>query len=416
MNTRSFGLAISMGVALTLITTAADAEAQRDVDVGWYTTADGRHILVSPAPGEGYRQLDFANAAFSGLDLGEEGGFVWVSAAAGGPALQSPAGERWVPRPDAPYGVTEIAFETFDGEMLEGVLLNPARPSGRGAVLLHGSGSSDRDNVWAYTFAHALAEHGVAVLFADKRGSGASTGDWRSVGFDALALDAGSAARTLAREARVPLGSIGWVGLSQGGWVAPLAARMAGDGAFVISVSSAAVPVFDQIAFEVENTLRNEGFSDEAVGEALGLQEALRRHALGHISWSTYEETRSRTLTGPGAPFAEAMPEDRGDWRWSWWARVGDYDPIGSWARTGLPTLVVYGGEDESDNVPVETSVHHLGELRSRPHVGGQLTVEVFPGLGHTLVDPETGWVSRAVLDRIVTFALTAAPAEGGAD
>ncbi len=284
------------------------------------------------------------------------------------------------------------------------MLLEPRSPSGRGAVVLHGSGSSDRDNVWAYTFAHALAQEGVTVLFPDKRGSGGSGGDWREVGLDALARDAVSGAAELARRTGLPSDSIGWVGLSQGGWVAPLAARMSGRGAFVISVSSAAVPVFDQLEFEVGNSLREDGFGPDALAAAHELQRAFRERALGRISWSAYAEARDEAMTGPAAAFAESTPADSSSWLWSWWTRVGGVDPLESWAAAGLPTLILYGAEDELDNLPVDESVRRLRSLKNRP-APMPVDYAVFDDLGHTLVD-DTGWVSATALERLTTFVL----------
>lgn len=172
----------------------------------------------------------------------------------------------------------------------------------------------------------------------------------------------------------------------------------------MVSISSAAVPVFDQIAYELEQTLRTQDFSDDAIAAALDLQHVVRGHALGEVEWRSYLEERSRALDGPAAPFAQAMPADSTDWRWAWWARVGDYDPVANWARSGLPTLIVYGEEDSSDNVPVATSVKRLEDLARRPGVGQLISYVVYPGLGHTLIAPNTGWISAAVLDRLADF------------
>lgn len=254
----------------------------------------------------------------------------------------------------------------------------------------------------------------MAVLFPDKRGSGASGGDWEGAGFDLLAHDAVAGAAELARRSSLPLDSIGWVGLSQGGWVAPLAARVAGGGVFVLSVSSAAVPVFDQIAFELENTLRSHEFPDAAIQVALGLQSVLRDHAVGRATWGEYEAAREQALAGPAAPFAEAMPGTPDDWRWGWWAQVGEYDVIESWARTGVSTLVVYGADDETDNVPVERSAEEVRSLSRRPVVGRLVELEVFPGLGHSLVDQEAAWIAEGVLQRLQAFALGRSPGTSG--
>lgn len=383
-----------------------------DVAPGWYVSTDGRHMLVSPAPAHGYRRLDFDAADFGTLPLSSEEGdalggesFRWISPAEGGPGLVGPDGIRWTPWAEPPYALDTVTFRSVDGTSLAGLLLLPREPSDAGAVILHGSGDSDRDNVWAYTFAHTLAARGVAVLFFDKRGSGASGGDWRRVGFDALAHDGAAAFDVLIERAPVRDRCAGWVGLSQGGWIAPVAAEISGRGGYVVSVSSAAVPVFDQIAFEVENTLRNEGADEDGIAAALGLQRTIRAHAMGEATWEDYATRRAAVLHRPtAAPFAEAMPSGSDDWRWAWWARVGSFDPVEAWARADVRTLVVYGAADETDNVPVTRSVDRLGRLVRRPGVDGRIEWEVFPGLGHALVDEVSSWVSSSALSRIADF------------
>lgn len=405
---RPWMIALSASIVFSSCASAQDVGYPVSAAPGWYESPEGDRFLLSPAPGEGFRRLDFANVDFGSLEIGEgQDAFQWVDDA-DGPALRAPDGTVWSALRDAPYGVSEVSFEASDGVRLEGVLLEPRLSSGRGAVLLHGSGSSDRDNVWAYTFAHALAQEGVTVLFPDKRGSGGSGGDWRAVGLDALARDAVSGADQLARRAGLPTDSIGWVGLSQGGWVAPLAARMSGRGAFVISVSSAAVPVFDQLEFEVSTDLRKEGFGSDVLAAAHELQRAFRERALGRISWSEYEDARDEIMTGPAAAFADSTPADSSSWLWSWWARVGGFDPLESWATAGLPTLILYGAEDQLDNVPVDESVRRLRSLKNRP-APIQLDYVVYDDLGHTLVD-QTGWVSATALERLTTFVLRGHP------
>lgn len=383
-----------------------------EVASGWYEAPDGRHILVSPAPEQGYRRLDFEAADFGSLPVSTPGdtapagnGYRWFGAGEGGPALVDPDGIRWTSWADAPYTLDTLTFESADGVELAGLLLRPRDPSGAGAVILHGSGDSDRDNVWAYTFADGLARRGAAVLFFDKRGSGGSGGDWRTVGLDALGRDGAAGFDALVGHATVREGCTGWVGLSQGGWVAPVAATIAGRGGYVVGVSSAAVPVFDQIEFEIENTLLREGVDGRGITTALGLQRTIRRHALGAASWEEYSDLREAVLQHPtAAPFARAMPSDSDDWRWAWWARVGSFDPVDAWARADVRTLVVYGAADQADNVPVARSVERLSRLARRPGVEGQIEWKVFPGLGHALVDEASGWVSSLALARITDF------------
>ena len=91
-----------------------------------------------------------------------------------------------------------------------------------------------------------LAEAGFAVLLPDKRGSGRSEGDWRDTSFNALAADARAAVDVLKRQPGIDPDRIGLLGISQGGWIGPLAAHGHSDVAFVINVSGAALTPREQ--------------------------------------------------------------------------------------------------------------------------------------------------------------------------
>jgi dipeptidyl aminopeptidase/acylaminoacyl peptidase len=58
------------------------------------------------------------------------------------------------------------------------------------AVIIQGSGSSDRTNQWARAIAEVLVNKGTVVLLTDKRGSGKSEGNWQTADFNDLAADA----------------------------------------------------------------------------------------------------------------------------------------------------------------------------------------------------------------------------------
>ncbi len=150
-------------------------------------------------------------------------------------------------------------------ELAAELLLPDRQPPLAGAVVLQGSGVSDRSNAWSRAIAEELARAGLAVLLTDKRGCGASGGDWRTVGFEELADDALAGVAFLASLPEVDPGRIGLVGLSQGGWVAPLAAARSPEVAFVVDVSGAAVGYVEQSFFEMANTVRQEGLSEEIV-------------------------------------------------------------------------------------------------------------------------------------------------------
>lgn len=69
-----------------------------------------------------------------------------------------------------------------------------------------------------------LAHRGIAALLYDKRGTGASTGDWRSASFIDLAGDAAAAMDRLLEESDIDPSRVGLFGSSEAGYIVPMVA------------------------------------------------------------------------------------------------------------------------------------------------------------------------------------------------
>jgi hypothetical protein len=113
---------------------------------------------------------------------------------------------------------------TFDcrGQQIVGMLHLPA---GRGrlpaALLLHGfTGSKVESHRLFVKISRALAQHGIASLRFDYRGSGDSAGDFEDMTIRSEIADALEAVRFLARHKRVNSRRLALIGLSLGGAVA----------------------------------------------------------------------------------------------------------------------------------------------------------------------------------------------------
>ncbi|SCK38815.1 hypothetical protein B046DRAFT_03553 [Streptomyces sp. LamerLS-316] len=129
------------------------------------------------------------------------------------------ANERGGALPDIDMTVT-----ADDGTPLAGTLTLPAGPGPHPAVLLlHGSGPLDRDGNTpklpmnlGRPVADTLAARGIATLRYDRRGNGATPGDWRAAGFTDNRRDAAAAVRALSARADVRADAIGVIGHSEG--------------------------------------------------------------------------------------------------------------------------------------------------------------------------------------------------------
>jgi pimeloyl-ACP methyl ester carboxylesterase len=170
-----------------------------------------------------------------------------------------------------------------------------------------------------------------------------------------------------------------------------------------VSVSGAAVTVREQVLHELANTVGAAG-GPEAVDVARELMEMAFAYGTSGAGWDDY---LAGVEAAPPA-LAGAFPTARDDWRWAWYARVLDFDPLPLWKALARPSLVVYGAEDEHDNVPVAESV---ARLRAAGRAG--LEHRVYPGSGHALDDPEGTWIRRDFLDELARW-ITAVPARQG--
>ncbi|MDX1662121.1 MAG: alpha/beta fold hydrolase, partial [Gemmatimonadota bacterium] len=289
---------------------------------------------------------------------------------------------------DSSWQVEEIFFRAPDGVELAGSIYVPDGDGPfPGAVIIHGSGESDRSNLWARTFAETLARSGIATLLPDKRGSGESDGEWLTATFGTLARDALAGVDRIAARPEVDAGSVGLVGLSQGGHVAPLAADLSDQVAWVVDVSGASVTMAEQMRHEMANTARKAGLPPDGVEAVLEIQRAAERY-VETGEWEPYAATLAAAEGKPWAPVAEGFPQTPDSPVWTWARLNAAFDPIPHWKALDVPILVVYGEEDERDNVPVAESVRRLREgLEEVDH--DDYTVRVVEGAGHAVWAPD---------------------------
>jgi pimeloyl-ACP methyl ester carboxylesterase len=118
----------------------------------------------------------------------------------------------------------DVTVTTDDGIPLAGTLTLPEGPGPHPAtLLLYGSGPVDRDSNagrlrlnLGRPLAAALAGRGIAALRYDRRGVGATPGDWHAAGFHDNRGDAAAALRALTARPDIRADAIGVVGHSEG--------------------------------------------------------------------------------------------------------------------------------------------------------------------------------------------------------
>jgi len=178
-------------------------------------------------------------------------------------------GAKELPRPA--FTQEEVSFRS-GGNTLRGVLVLPKTRGPHPAVaFVHGSGALDR-NDWTLhpALREHLARHGIASLCWDKPGVGASSGDWTRQSFHDRAQEAIDALKFLKGRADIDRKHVGLWGISQGGWICPLAASLSPDVAFLILVSAPAGTLEEQDLYRVAQAMRADSMSEGDIEKALG--------------------------------------------------------------------------------------------------------------------------------------------------
>ena len=257
----------------------------------------------------------------------------------------------------APEGVREeqISFTNGDARLAGTIVWPAGRRRVPAVALLHGSGPQGRD----LTTARWFAEQGLAALAYDKRGVGASTGDFRVVPFTALAGDGLAAVHWLQQQPLVDSHRVGLWGLSQGGWLGPLAASQSSDVAFVIAVSGPGVSPGDQMIFYYANQLKQAGIDEATVRELSAVRRLVWDAAFTGVGIPSAEEQIARLRREVTQPAAvdqiTALSATLAHPSSLWITEEMRYDPVATLRQLRAPSLFVFGDQDEL--VPVPESI-----------------------------------------------------------
>jgi dipeptidyl aminopeptidase/acylaminoacyl peptidase len=255
-----------------------------------------------------------------------------------------------------PIREEEVAFHN-GSVRLGGTLLLPQLPDAQrlcpGVALVHGSGDDPRDDY--RIFAEYFAARGIATLIYDKRGVGASTGNWRSGTFAELAGDALAAVHLLAARPEIDPQRVGLWGCSEGGWVAPLAAARSTEVRFLVAISAPGMSPAQQ-----------EHYRRRLIIEASSASQITRsrRMATVHLMFGLLRHTPKRMWPGMVGYFSRTM----------------DFDPLPTWKQVTQPVLLIFGAADAS--VPPQESADLIAHAL---HTAGHhdCTIRIFPGGDH---------------------------------
>jgi dienelactone hydrolase len=233
---------------------------------------------------------------------------------------------------------------TSDATSLGGTLFLPADGGRYPAVVwVHASGPQQRLHYG--DMAKALVDARVALFSYDKRGVGESGGDCcpaddENAGeaeFTQQADDAIAALEAVRSQPQIDPAHVGYLGVSQAGWIVPIATAGSPDVAFDVVVSGATV------------TTGEEHLYSQLTGDTDLSGDPAQRQEL----------SRQLAKHGPSG-----------------------FDPKPYLAQVGVPGLWLFGSVDGS--IPTVQSEAVLDELKA---TGKRFSYVVFDGAGHGLLD-----------------------------
>jgi pimeloyl-ACP methyl ester carboxylesterase len=231
---------------------------------------------------------------------------------------------------------------------------------------------------------------GTAALAYDKRGVGQSTGDFRKIPFQDLVNDGLAGIAFLKARSDIDVTRIGVWGLSQGGWLGPLAASRSSDVAFVISVSGPGVTPGEQMVFYYANELRTQGLSETDVEEA----SALRRQVWNYLATGAgYEQTKSEVqrskskgwyaaLHAQGDDLFGSFEHAKAERNENWFKTEMNYDPVATLRKLKVPALFLFGGDDRLVPVPKSAEIIRQTLTKSGHR---DFTIKILPSADHGL-------------------------------
>jgi pimeloyl-ACP methyl ester carboxylesterase len=329
------------------------------------------------------------------------------------------------PKPPFPYSAEEVTYTNGAVKLAGTLTLPPGDGPFPAVVMITGSGAQDRDETILghkpfLILADHLSRHGIAVLRADDRGVGGSTGSVPDSTSADFAQDALAGVRFLKGHARIAADRIGLVGHSEGGVVGPLAASQSGDVAFVVMLAGTGVPGPEVLLLQSERIARADGTPEEKIRK----QSAALRQMMEAIRAENDPAARDAKLRQAAREQAATMTADElkesggldgvidrevrffGN---PWMRYFLAYDPRPALRRVKVPVLAL-NGELDLQVSPDQ----NLPEIEKALKAGGNkdFTLKRLPGLNHLFQPAKTGSLaeyakSEITIDPVVLDTLT---------
>lgn len=296
----------------------------------------------------------------------------------------APAGMPWSSAPTTAVISRNLTFVDGDAT-LHGTLYLPERYAQVPAVVVFHGASEPLASTPLYAHLRdGLPQIGIAVLLFDRRGTGASTGK-ADVPYRTLVDDGIAGARAIRALPQIDPAQVGYWGISQGGWLATLAAARDPGAAFAVAVSAPLVSAELQMEFAMSNRLSVLGYSQTDIDDMLYARRKVNGYFTGANSRADAAAALTKIESRPWfdlmyLPKASSLPADPAN---SPWREQMDVNFFAFVEQVKIPMLFILGGEDPW--IPVSATV---ARLRAIAATHPRLEYVVVPNANHLMMTP----------------------------
>ena len=243
------------------------------------------------------------------------------------------------------YDARDIVFQNGDIK-LAGTILSPrAQGTSPAVVMVHSSGNQSRNGPVAYfrLIANVFAANGITTLVYDKRGVASSSGSWTTASFDDLAGDVRAAVVAVRSAPGVDPDRVGLWGISQGGWVGPLAATGDLRLAFLALVSSAGTTPAQQEMDRVAQVMKANGSPQADIDGAQKYLQTFFEAVSGLKPWDALQAAITSTAS---EEWLQYTPRPRTSQEANWSPAPAMLDPASVFQKVRAPVLAIHGADD----------------------------------------------------------------------
>ncbi len=296
-----------------------------------------------------------------------------------------------------PYREEEVAYDNEVQQVHLAATLTLPQGSGPfpAVVLITGSGPQDRDETILghkpfLVLADYLTRHGIAVLRADDRGTGESTGNFHAATTADFATDTEAGVAYLKTRHEIDSHKIGLVGHSEGGVIAPMVAARNPDVAFIVMMAGIGVNGGNILVEQAQLLSETSGKSKEEAAKIAERQRSIVELVKHEPDNAVLEKKLREQFQGqvPEAQLGARIQIVTSPWFRYFIA----YDPAATLRKVHCPVLAINGEKDLQ--VPAK---ENLDAIRTALAEAGNKNVEVdeLPGLNHLFQTAKTGALSE---------------------